>query len=169
MGADVLTGSTRPPLVQLFAYLRDPYAFMNALHVQYGDMFTIRLPGIGEQVVVASPEALKQVSAGSYDEFEREAGFLRFLLGDRALIFQDGLRHRKLRTLMSPAFHGDRMRSYGPVMEQVSTKILAARDPQHASAIQNDMQEITLRVILHCVFGLSEGTRFHQRRMRRVG
>ncbi len=155
-------GPRRPSVLQLLSYVTDPFTHFDKLAARYGDVFRVRLPGVGEQFIVGSPEGVRALTTGNYDTFEREAGSLRFLLGGNALIFLDGLGHRMLRNVMTPPFQGDRMRAYGPVMLRVTEEILASR-PQHSTGpIQPDMQEITLRVILHCVFGLDSGPRFER-------
>jgi cytochrome P450 len=157
-------GPKRPALLQLAGYVSQPFQHFDAMHARFGDVFTIRLPGTGSQVVVGSQAGLKQLSSGSYESFEREANTLRFLLGGHALIFMDGMRHRQMRNLMTPPFQGDRMRSYGTIMAEVTDHVLAGRDTTRALPIQPDMQDITLRVILHCVFGMREGPRFERMR-----
>lgn len=164
MKAVLPPGPRRPAVFQLASYVSQPFQHFDSLYERFGDVFTIRLPGTGSQVVVGSQAGLKQLVTGSYETFEREANTLRFLLGGNALIFMDGLRHRQMRNLMTPPFQGDRMRSYGPIMAEVTDHVLAARDHQRALPIQPDMQDITLRVILHCVFGLREGPRFERMR-----
>ena len=153
-------GLKRPALLQLIAYVTRPFEHFTEQQARFGDVFTVRLPGLGPQVVVASPEGIKALVTGSYEAFDREADTIRFLIGGRALVFQQGVQHRQLRNAMTPPFHGDRMRAYGPVMKRVTDEVLAARSPEQAAPIQTEMQEITVRVILHCVFGLSEGPRF---------
>lgn len=155
-------GPRRPALLQLAAYVSQPFQHFDTLQARYGDVFTIRLPGTGSQVVVGSQAGLKQLSTGSYEAYEREANTLRFLLGGHALIFMDGVGHRQMRNLMTPPFQGDRMRSYGSIMAEVTDQVLAGRDTQRALPMQPDMQDITLRVMLHCVFGLREGPRFER-------
>jgi hypothetical protein len=77
-------GPRRPALAQLLPYLSDPYRHFVALHARHGDVFTLRLPGVGQQVVVASAEGIRQLAAGSYETLEREASALRFVLGGHA-------------------------------------------------------------------------------------
>jgi cytochrome P450 len=162
--ASLPEGPAHPALFQLAAYVTRPFTHFDALHAQFGDVFSIRLPGVGTQVIVGSQAGLKLLSTGSYESFEREANTLRFLLGGHALIFMDGLLHRQTRNLMAPPFQGERMRSYGPIMAEVTDRVLTQRDTRAALPVQPAMQEITLRVILHCVFGISEGPRFERMR-----
>jgi cytochrome P450 len=151
--------------MQLVDYVRDPYAFMERMQRTYGDVFTMNLPGLGRHVLVASPQGLAELTSGSYEDYERFAGVLHFLLGKHALIFQENGPHRRLRKLLTPSFHGDAMRSHGPTMLRVSDKVLARYRDGQVVKLMGDMQEITLRVILHSIFGLDEGPRFERIRV----
>jgi cytochrome P450 len=154
-------GPTKPALAQMLEYVRDPWGYFAKQQKLYGDTFTIKLPGLGEQVVVASPEGLKEVVTGSYEAYERSAEVLRYFLGGRALIFQEGMPHRRMRKVMGPSFQGDRMRGYGPVMMRVTDEVLG-RMQDGTVAMSEPMQEITIRVILQCIFGLDEGPRLER-------
>jgi cytochrome P450 family 110 len=153
-------GLKRPALLQLIAYVTRPFEHFSEQRARFGDVFSTRLPGLGEQVVVGSPEGIQALVTGSYEAFDREAETVRYLVGGHALVFQQGVRHRQLRTAMTPPFHGDRMRAYGPAMLRVTDQVLGAREPGASGPIQPEMLEITVRVILQCVFGVSEGPRF---------
>jgi cytochrome P450 len=157
-------GPSDHPLAQMFSYVRGPYEFFERHQREHGDVFTVNLPGIGKQVVVASPEVLKELTQGSYESYERWGDVLRYILGDHAVIFQEGAPHRRLRKLMTPPFQGDRMRGYGPVMMRVTDQVLGKYGDGEVVELRKPMQEITIRVILHCVFGLDEGPRFERLR-----
>jgi cytochrome P450 len=158
-------GPKEPPLLQLIAYVRQPYEFMERMQRQHGDVFTMNLPGLGRHVLVSSPSGLRELTSGSYDEFERFAGVLHFLLGQHSVIFQEGGPHRRIRKLLTPSLHGDAMRSHGPTMLRVTDDVLDRYRDGQVVKLHADMQEITLRVILHCVFGLDEGPRFERIRV----
>jgi cytochrome P450 len=52
------------PALQLFRWLRDPFALLSDAQARFGDAFTLRVPGrAGGFVVVADPEMVKQVFA----------------------------------------------------------------------------------------------------------
>src|SRR5688572_2298533 len=100
-------GPTKPAIAQMIEYVRDPWGYFARQQKLYGDIFTLTMPGIGSQVVVASPEGLREVMTGDYETYERSAEVLRYFLGGRALIFQEGTPHRRMRKVMGPPFQGD--------------------------------------------------------------
>src|SRR5687767_8414586 len=80
-------GLRRPALLQLISYVTRPFEHFKEQQARFGDVFTVRLPGVGDQVIVASPEGIKALVTGSYEAFDREADSVRFLIGGNALIF----------------------------------------------------------------------------------
>ena len=58
---------------------------------------------------------------------------------------------------MLPAFHGERMRSYEPVVEEIVDAEIDSWPLDEEFAIHPRMQAMTLEVILRVVFGVSEG------------
>jgi cytochrome P450 len=58
-----------------------------------------------------------------------------------------------------PPFHGERMRAYGNDMARLTDELVAGwRDGQRL-LVHKELQEVTLRVILRSVFGMTEGDR----------
>jgi len=51
------------------------------------------------------------------------------MLGDGSMLVVFGEPHRRQRTLMQPAFHGDRMREYGNAMRAVTSSALTQLKP----------------------------------------
>jgi cytochrome P450 len=146
-------GPTLANILQLALASADPYAHLERCQATYGDVFTLRVPGVLRAVMVADPAAVRTLVTSGYDVLSRKADNLRFLLGDHAVIFQQGDEHKETRKLMAAPFHGDRMRAYGAEMARVSDDVLRRWEDGGERVLQKDFQEITLRVILRCVFG----------------
>jgi cytochrome P450 len=152
-------GPTESRLLQLFHASSDPYAYLEKCQRQYGDVFTLRWPGQAPLVFVAEPAAVRTLVTGGYGELARNGDALRFMLGDRSLIFQQGEEHKETRKLLAPPFHGDRMRAYGAAMARAADEVLASWGDGEERTINRDFQEIALRVIVRCIFGDSDAER----------
>jgi cytochrome P450 len=146
-------GPSFAKLLALVLASADPYAHLEQCQATYGDVFTIRVPGVLRIVMVADPATVRTLVTAGYDDLSRKADNLRLLLGDHAVIFQQGEEHKKTRKLMAPPFHGDRMRAYGADMARVSDDVLGRWRDGERRVLRDDFQEITLRVILKCVLG----------------
>ena len=154
------------PLRQTLGWAFRPLPFMNACRRRLGDSFSLRFLGFERpMVLISDPAAIKALYT------EREHGlppgrnvFLEPILGSRSLLLLEGEDHLAHRKLMLPAFHGERMRSYEPIVardRRRRDRLLAAG---REFALHPRMQAITLEVILRVVFGVSEGTRLNRLR-----
>ena len=117
-------GPRLPPPLQLVGFFSRPTAFMERCHERYGDVFTLRLPGSEPMVFLADPGLVKAV--WSRDKVNGlPAGrriTLQPVLGPRSVLLQEGAEHLRRRRLMLPPFHGERMRRYGELMDEITLR-----------------------------------------------
>jgi hypothetical protein len=161
---DSLPGPRLPSIVQLARLSRDPHGYLTELRRLHGDVFCLRLPGQAPLAVVADPDGVRALTTAGYDQISRNADGIRFILGDHAVIFQQDAPHRETRKLMVPPFQGERMRAYGSDMARLTDDVLGHFGDGERRVLHRDLQEVTLSVILRCVFGITES-----RRMRELG
>jgi cytochrome P450 len=154
------------PLRQTLGWAFRPLPFMNACRRRLGDSFSLRFLGFERpMVLISDPAAIKALYT------EREHGlppgrnvFLEPILGSRSLLLLEGADHLAHRKLMLPAFHGERMRSYEPIVEEIVDAEIDSWPLGESFALHPRMQAVTLEVILRVVFGVSEGTRLNRLR-----
>jgi cytochrome P450 family 135 len=154
------------PLVQTLRWAFRPLPFMQECRERYGDSFSVRFLGFERpMVMISDPAAIKALYT------EREHGLppgrdiiLKPILGARSLLLLEGADHLAHRKLMLPAFHGERMRSYEPIMEEIVDAEIDSWPLDDEFAIHPRMQAITLEVILRVVFGVAEGPRLERLR-----
>ncbi|MBD1936252.1 cytochrome P450 [Microcoleus sp. FACHB-68] len=153
-----------PPLLQLVQWITDPLGYMDANVERYGDIFTARL-GKSKTIVFASnPQAIQEIFSADPQQFDtgRVNQTIRPLVGDESVFLIDGERHRRERQLLMPPFHGERMRTYNQLIRNITEQVTSRWSVGQTFSARDVMQEITLRVILHAVFGLDEGERSRQ-------
>ena len=80
------------------------------------------------------------------------------------MLLLEGADHLAHRKLMLPAFHGERMRSYEPIVEEIVDAEIDSWPLGEEFPIHPRMQAITLEVILRVVFGVAEGPRLERLR-----
>jgi cytochrome P450 len=142
-----------------------PAEFMERCARRYGDPFTLRLSNFGgpdaapEVVLVSDPAVMKAIFTGGADFARvRESRIVMSpVFGQRSILLIDGDEHMRTRKLMLPAFHGERMKRYGELMEEIANAEIDSWPIGERFALQPRMQRITLEVILRAVFGLEEG------------
>jgi cytochrome P450 family 110 len=157
-------GPQTPAVVQLMRWIFSPMSFMDECTRCYGDIYTLNLDNkLPKLVFVSNPQALQQIlTQDTRTDFHAPGDLnhiFQSLLGDNSVICLSGTQHQRQRQLMMPPFHGDRMRTYSSVINQVTTETLAQVQIGQTFDVQASTQAITLQVIMQAVFGLNRGER----------
>jgi len=144
--------------VQTARWIASPLTLLDDCQRRYGDLFTLRLIGIGEVVFVSAPSAIKTIFLGDPEVLHAGAGnaLLRPVLGSSSVLLLDGSAHLRQRRLLLPPFHGERMQAYAEVMQKVTRTQMARWPVGHPFALAPETRAITLEVILRTVFGIEE-------------
>ncbi|HYO71713.1 MAG TPA: hypothetical protein VEU33_37110 [Archangium sp.] len=137
-------------------YLREPYRTLLETGQRYGDTFS--WPGFaGKMVVTGHPEGVRTLFTADPDTYVAlGAEMLGPILGESNLILLSGERHRAMRKLQLPPFHGARMRAYGQLMLDAAWEHAARWTRGRPIPVHRTMQEISHQVILEAVLGLRE-------------
>src|SRR5689334_3724257 len=154
------------PLVQTLRWSFRPLPFMQECREKYGDSFSVKFLGFERpMVMISDPAAIKALYT------ERSHGLppgreivLTPIVGPHSLLVIEGDDHLAHRKLMLPPFHGERMRSYQPLVEEIVDREIDSWPLGEEFAIHPRMQAITLEVILRVVFGVAEGSRLQRLR-----
>ena len=139
---------------------------MQECREKYGDNFSVKfLTFERPMVMISDPAAIKALY------MERSHGLppgrdiiLTPIVGPRSLLVTEGADHLAHRKLMLPPFHGERMRSYQPLVAEIVDREIDSWPLDEEFAIHPRMQAITLEVILKVVFGVADGPRFERLR-----
>lgn len=119
-----------------------------------------------QQVLISDPAVLQEL-------FNRDGGrgisapgslnrLLAQVVGEHSLLMLEPAPHRARRRLLTPPFHGERLRAYGNLIIRLSEAALADLRPGDHFDVRERMQRITMGVILTAVFGLHEGPRYRR-------
>jgi cytochrome P450 len=153
-------GPQSPDFVQMLRWVASPMPFMEDCAKRYGDIFTMRLSI--PIVMVSNPQALQQILTNDNNQFSVPSYLnkpFEPLLGKHSVITITGDEHQRQRQLITPPFHGERMRNYSQAIREVTEEIIQPWQVGKTTNIRTAMQAITLRVIMQTVFGLYEGSR----------
>jgi len=153
--------------VQTLRWSFRPLPFMQQCRERYGDAFSVRFMGFERpMVMISDPAAIKALYT------ERAHGLppgrevvLTPIVGPHSVLVIEGADHLAHRKLMLPAFHGERMRSYAPLVERIVSEEIDSWPLGERFAIHPRMQAVTLEVILRVVFGVAEGPRLERLRV----
>lgn len=159
-------GPPLPAIAQTAIWSRQARRLLYACQDRYGDIFTIRLVREVPWVMLAGPEAVKQVFTGDPRIFHAGEGnsMLEPMLGPSSLLLLDERPHMSQRRLLLPPFHGERMQAYGETMAEIAAAEIELWPTDTPYALRPRMQALTLEIILRTVFGLREGERMSELR-----
>ncbi|HEY0756257.1 MAG TPA: cytochrome P450 [Ktedonobacteraceae bacterium] len=145
-----------PYLGNLLSLRQNPLDFFQRLHSTYGDMATIYL-GKNPAVLLFRPEYVRYVLVEHPQNFSnralvREENENAF--ASEGLLTIDGERHRQQRRAVQPAFHKKRVDSYAEIIQQHTQDLLKTWQPGQSVDFSRAMQELTLRIVSKCLFGI---------------
>lgn len=144
-------------------WIADPLGFQDTYRRKYGDVFTMRLGGLGSFVIVGSPQGIHEIfNQDAKFDIGRGNALAVPLIGQHSLMLMDGARHRRERKLLMPPFHGERLQTYANQICQITKQVASQWQVGQPFVARTAMQTISLEVILQIVFGLSQGERYQQ-------
>jgi cytochrome P450 family 110 len=152
-----------PKAIQLWQWITNPVGYLHNCDRQYGDIFAVHFSKLFDGVIfVSNPAAIQQLLTSDTKQFTAPGTanqLLKPLLGDRGTILLDGLEHRQRRQLVMPAFHGDKVRVYASLIQKITQDLIQQWPENVTINAREQMQSISLSVILQTVFGLYQGER----------
>ena len=154
-------GPTESPVVQTARWVARPIRFLEDCRRRYGDVFSVKFQGFRTPLVmVARPDVIRALYGERRHRMPPGRTLtLRPLVGARSLLLLEGDEHLSRRRLMTPPFHGERMRVYEAVMRDAAARELARWPEGRPFPVHPSMQAITLDVILRAVFGVADSQR----------
>ncbi len=154
------------PFLQVLEVIVKPLETLEKNVQKYGDCYTARLSGFGSVVVLTQPEAIEAVMMAPNDLFEsgRSNAPFRPFLGNNSILMLDGKAHQRERKLLTPPFHGERLKTYGQTICEITHQVTERWHPGQTFSMRRVVQEISLRVIMRTVLGVHEGERAEQLR-----
>ncbi len=159
-----LNGPKKPQFIQLLQAIARPTERLDADAKRYGDVYISKLSGFRPFVLFSHPQAIQQILTADPSLFDSGIGnqILHPLVGDYSLLLLDGSSHQRQRKLLTPPFHGDRMKSYGNLICEITEQVMNQQVVGEIFSMRSVMQEISLKIILRAVFGLDETDKFQE-------
>lgn len=144
---------------QLLRYSHAPLPFLEGCARRHGDPFTVRWAGYGHFVMLAAPDAVRDVFRG--DPHALHSGesneFLTASVGRNSVLVLDDEPHARQRRVLLPPLKGERMRAFFDAMQAATIETAQTWPLGQPLGMLEPMQQITLRVILQVVLGLRPG------------
>jgi cytochrome P450 len=145
------------PLGLLPEVSRDALGFMTRCTRDYGDFVRVRL-GLTPCVVIGHPDLVEEVLVTRNHDYRK--GFATRRLGSllgKGLLLSEGDFWLRQRRLMQPAFHRQRLSMMADQMVETASTVLDGWHDGETRAINQEMTEVTVRIVGRTLFGTDVG------------
>ena len=157
-----------PLALQPWRWILDPVGLLVEAFKDDPDMALVRVTHMSPnpQVLVSDPKCLQFLFSRDNNRGLSTPGetnrIFSFVMGDYSTFVIDGDPHRRQRQLLTPPFHGDRLKTYGDLISNLTNQVMAGLIPGLPFSAREVMLKISMGVMLQAVFGLHEGDRYQR-------
>jgi cytochrome P450 family 110 len=161
------SGPKTPRLLQNIQFVTDPLAYMEAAQERYGDIFSTLAFSFHSQptLIVSNPEALKQILTNDTKDFNAPSDLNQIMIpwmGSSSVLVIDGEPHRRQRRLLMPPFHGERLRSYGQTICDITAKVMEQQTMGEIFSARSTMLDVSIKIMMEVLFGSHDAERCEQ-------
>jgi cytochrome P450 len=133
---------------------RDQLNFIEHCRDEYGDVVWMRFLYV-PAIFLYHPDDVEYVLVTNAKNFIKStslrSNFFQRLVGN-GLLTSQGEEWKRQRRLSQPAFHRERVSSYGQVMADYTTRLTANWNDGENRDIHRDMMRLTLEIVVQCLF-----------------
>src|SRR5262249_27033663 len=142
-------------------FSRDQLGFYAACARDYGDVVSVRL-GPRRALLIYHPDAIEEVLVTRNRDFVKSPAIalLRPLLGD-GLLNSEGAAWLRQRRLVQPAFHRQRLATYGATMATYAERALAAWKDDQVLDVRTEMMTLTQAIVAKTLFDADVSDQAH--------
>jgi len=148
-------GSKSSALVQTLRFLKDPFSLIADAQKEAGDVFSIKVLGLGHWVFLGSPDLIKTMFKAPTDvlaagEVNRKQ--LGFMLGTDATFSHDGDDHRERQRIVHPLLNGRGIRQHVGLIREVALRTVDGWPEGERFPILHRCHRISLDVLFETFF-----------------
>jgi cytochrome P450 family 135 len=131
------------------------YSYFEKAHRRFGDRFTVYPLYMPPLVFLSDPEDIRAVLTADAAVLHPGAGsaILRPLIGERSFMLLEEDEHIVSRRAITPAFHQKAVRDQAAMLRSTVERDVAGWPSNATVAIHPRIRALTLRVVLHAIFG----------------
>ena len=146
-----------PAFVQTLRFYRDPFRLLQECQERFGDIFMIKLLGLGNWVFLTSPDLMKQMfkSSDALVCGEVNGKSLGFIMGLDAVFSLDGKPHLARRKIVLPYFTGKAVKKRIGMMHEVGRRGIEEWTPGETFPFLRYAHLTSLRVMVNTFFEAS--------------
>src|SRR5689334_4911601 len=142
-----------PFLGSLRPFAADILGFVTGVVREYGDLVQIHLPG-RITWILNRPADIEQVLLAQRTNFIKHRFFWRHVTAifGNGLLTSEGDFWLRQRRLAAPAFHPDRIASYGAVMAELTDRLVSEWKDGETRDVHRDMMRVTMEIVSKPLF-----------------
>jgi cytochrome P450 len=142
-----------PVLGSLRPFAADILGFVTGVVREYGDLVQIRMPG-RKVWILNRPADIEQVLLTQRANFVKHSFFWRHVTAifGKGLLTSEGDFWLRQRRLAAPAFHPDRIASYGTVMADYADRLASSWKDGEVRDVHRDMMRVTMEIVSKTLF-----------------
>ncbi len=141
---------------QTSRFLKDPLPLLREAYDECGDVFSLRLLGMGEWAFVCSPETVKEVFKAPADVLDA-GGIHRQMFGNifgyDSTFNLDGRAHRERQKIVFPLLNGPEILQYVPIIFEETAQTLDSWPQDQTFSLLPQTHHISLRILTQAMFG----------------
>jgi cytochrome P450 len=156
------SSGSRPPrgapiraVGQTYAFWHDPHAYLRWCRQRYGDTFTMTPLGKPPLVFMAQASDIKEIVTAPADVLRPGEGgtVITPLVGRDSFMLADGDEHLAGRRRILPGLHHERVSAHTQMVREIVEHEIETWPLDTPVALHSRLRALTLRVILHTIFG----------------
>ena len=150
-----LRGPAESSSEQVRRWIETPVEFWEECARNYGDAVALDLGSLGAVVLLSDPESVRDVFQLPHDSFEcrQYNEHYRYVMGDNALLLQDGEAHRRQRRLLGPMLRSEQFVPTVAAMRDIAHRVLSAWPANGSFSPRASFHEITFQVMVLLLLG----------------
>jgi cytochrome P450 len=151
-------GPPSPAAVQTWRFIARPFPFFEECRRNYGELFSIKLVGIGPSVHVCRPETVRELFHAPVDRVHAgdSNAVIEPMVGWRSVALIDEAEHARIRRVLNVPLHGPKMRRHGQTIADAARRAISPLRLGETRPMLPLMQDISLEVIMRVIFGASD-------------
>ena len=142
--------------------MRQPFELLRDCRRSCGDIFSLRLLGMGEWIFLCSPQLVEEMLKAPDDYLsagEANHRFLARLLGTDSMIAKDGTEHRARRSLLSPFLNGKDAAGHTALSRDFTAETIDRWPLGREFSLLPHTTAITLRLLMATITGVRDQDR----------
>ncbi len=149
---------------RLLEFNRDPLNFLLRCKREYGDVVYFSVLGM-PVYLLNHPDLIESVLIGHYRNCIKDRGLrirsARRIFGN-GLLTSEGDFWMRQRRLAQPAFHRERIATYGETMVSCTEQMIDSWRTGEARDVHQDMMRLTLEIVVKTLFGADTPVKAHE-------